>query len=160
MAAPYDPTSALKVPGESKMNRFRFTFISPAISDADINAHIVNPYILWSPETQLPAKYTFFQQETYAMPSYGENSDYAAGTTQHGTPLKYNYRLRGIPTGTYSLLAQAIPVVGIMPMAGGASSITSSMLTRYTYFPGSDFAVYFKQSLTITESLFNPPAAI
>ena len=49
------------------------------------------------------------------MPSYGDNSDYAPGTTQHGTTMRYNYRLRGIPTGTYSLLVQAIPIVDIVP---------------------------------------------
>ena len=153
VVSPYNPvTAAPSVPGESKMNRFRFTFISPPLK-SDVNSHT-----LWSPETQLPAGYSFFQQEIYAMPSYGDNSDYAPGTSQHGTTLKYNYRLRGIPTGTYSLLAQAIPIAGLLPTSGGSATVATDMGTPYNYFPGSDYAVFFQQQVDITkESLFSPP---
>ena len=154
VVSPYDPTPAAHslplVPGESKMNRFRFTFISPPIG-AD-----VNKYTLWDPASQLPPRYTYFQQETYSLPSYGDNSPVG---TQHGTPLRYNYRLRGIPTGTYSVLVQAIPITDIIPAAGGgAPTLATDMSTAYNYFPGSDFNGYFVPSLTIGESLFNPPA--
>ena len=149
VVSPYDSTPATPslplVPGESKMNRFRFTFISPPIGPD------VNQYTLWDPAAQLPATYTYFQQETYSLPSYGDNTPIG---TQHGTPLRYNYRLRGIPTGTYSLLIQAIPITDIAPIANG---IRTDMLTPYNTFPGSDFNGFFAPSITIGESLFNPP---
>ncbi len=156
LTSPYDPTPATpslsKVPGESKVNRFRFTFISPQISDAD-----TNHYTLWNPLAQLPTKYTVFQQEVYALPSYGDNSDYAAGGAAHGTTLKYNYRLRGIPAGTYSVIAQAIPITDIVTGTGGSAVIATDFLTPYNMFPGSDFAVYYAPKVVISESLFNPP---
>ena len=153
VVSPYDPTPSTPslplVPGESKMNRFRFTFITPTISAAD-----VNQYTLWNPSTQIPANYTYFQREVYAMPSYGDNSPVG---TQHGTPLRYNYRLRGIPVGTYSVLIQAIPITAIVPVMNSSPIIKTDMFTAYNTFPGSDFNGSFTPSIVIGESLFNPP---
>ena len=153
VVSPYDPTPAAPslplVPGESKMNRFRFTFISPPINAVD-----VNKFTLWDPASQIRGNYTFFQQETYAMPSYGDNSPIGGKT---GGALRYNYRLRGIPVGTYSVLVQAIPIAAIVPMINSAPIVQTDMFTPYNYFPGSDFNGSFTQTVTIGESLFNPP---
>ena len=154
VVSPYDPTPTMHslplVPGERKMNRFRFTFITPTLSASDIP-----PATLWNPAGQLPAKYRFFQREVYALPSYGDNADYTPNTPQKGTTVVLNYRLRGIPIGTYSVLAQAIPITDVVPDPnGGDPTVLTDMQTPYNLYPGSDFAPFLAQSVTIGESLF------
>ena len=146
--SPYDITQA--VPGERKSTRFRFTFISPPLNAAD-----VNPVNLWDPINQLPAKYHYFQQECYAQPSYGDNADYTFGT--HGTAVQLNYRFRGIPTGTYSVLVQAVPIIGNGAAAGAKPVYLSDMSVAYNQYPGSDFAPAFFQKIVIGPSQYVPP---
>ena len=101
----------------------------------------------------LPPGYSIAaQQECYAQPSYGENDDGVyASPPRPNTPLTLNYRLRGIPTGTYSLLAQQIPVYGTTMTAGGATLIKDS-LTAIDAYPGADHVSAFFPLVTIPAS--------
>ena len=144
VVSPYDPTPATpslpKVPGESKMNRFRFTFISPTIG-SDVNIKHAVAARLRSCLRVIRSSSRKFTP----CPPTGTMSDYAPGTTQHGTTLKYNYRLRGIPAGTYSVLVQAIPDCGHRADGGRHSHAADGYEhALYNVYPGSDYAAYIR----------------
>ena len=140
--------SGASVPGERRPNRYRFTFITPPV---DMTQHTVAEF--WTSAILPPGFSIAFQQEFYAQASYGENNDGAnAVPIRANTPLRLNYRLRGIPTGNYSLLAQQIPVYGTMSAAGGGKTLLQDSVTATSDYPGADHVAAFFPLVTIPSS--------
>ncbi len=145
------PTSILqngvRVPAERRANRYRFTFIAPPIDAAQYN-----PPDFWNPASLPPGYRIAHQQELYAQPSYGENNDGAtANPPTSNTPLRLNYRLRGIPTGSYSVLAQQISIYGT-EIDNGVKTLIQDNLTTLDMYPGADHISAFFPLVTILPS--------
>ena len=140
--------SGSDVPGERRPNRYRFTFITPP---ADMTQHTASEF--WTSAILPPGFTIAYQQEFYAQPSYGLNNDGTnAMPPTPDTALRLNYRLRGIPTGNYSLLAQQIPVYGIDASASGPVAVIQDSVTGLDAYPGADHVAAFFPLVTITPS--------
>ena len=141
------PSGGKNLPGERRPLRYRFTFITPPIAASEGNAATI-----WNPKRLPPGHSVAHQQEFYAQPSYGPNNDGAnAFPPQADTAVRLNYRLRGIPVGSYSLLAQQIPVYGAAA-SGGTTTLVRDTLTPPEKYPGSDYVSAFVPLLTIAPS--------
>ena len=142
----------VSVPGERRPNRYRFSFITPPM-----NTQIYGAVDFWNPNALPPGYSIAYQQEFYAQPSYGRNNDGSnALPPTDDTPLRLNYRLRGIPAGSYSLLAQQIPVYGVATTTGGTKLIQDS-LTAIGDYPGADHVSAFFPLVTISPSTQTVP---
>ena len=140
--------SGVIVPGERRPNRYRFAFITPPV---DMTQHTAAEF--WTSALLPPGYSIAHQQEFYAQPSYGANNDGTnAMPPTMDTPLRLNYRLRGVPTGNYSLLAQQIPVYGTAPAAGGGAMLIQDSVTAIDAYPGADHVTAFFPLVTIPSS--------
>ena len=147
-----ESVSGSVLPGERRSGRYAFSFITPPLDTTQIN-----PKTVWNSSTLPPGCTVAYRQELDAQPSYGLNNDgFALGNPLANTPVKLNYRIRGIPVGEYSLLVQQIPVYGAVTN-GGITTLFRDTLTAPDTYPGSDFVCAVIPHLTIGPSLYVGP---